>query len=394
MRPYPTRQGNSVVGLEIGTTKICVAVGEATSDGTTRILGVAEAPSAGVSEGEIVDFEAAVNRVREAIADAEDKSQVQIRGVYLAVTGAHIHSFNTRGTVMLPADREKIDERDLARVRTNAREVSLPPKNAFLHSIPHYYRVDGVERVLEPIGMTGRRLEAEFHIIHGVTTQIQKTIRCVKELGLDLEDVVFAPLASSQVLLNDDQRNADALVIDIGGGTTDYILYVDGAVTQSGALAFGGDNITKAVSMRLRIPFNDAETLKIARGDEIAGKPLSNGALPFAKQSMNVGNETAGRIVHSQLNDLFELLKEQLEHGRFIDHVPEGIFMTGGCSLFKGIGQLAEAVFGVSACVVHPKNVLGLSSVFEAPQFSTAIGLIEYAKAREAAARRGLYGPG
>lgn len=369
------RQRNPVASLEIGTSKICVAVGEAKPGDTTRIYGVAEAPSAGIHEGEIVDLEAAASRVRETIAAAEEKSQLQVRSVYVAVTGWDIHSFNTRGVVTVPDGREKIDERDVELVRTNAREVSLPWQNAFVHSIPHHYRVDGVEGVRNPIGMPGRRLEADFHIVHGVTRRIQETIRCVKELGLELEDIVFAPLASSLVLLNDEQKDVGALVIDIGGGTTDYILYVDGAVEQSGMLPFGGDDITEAISLRLHVPTKEAEALKIESKKTTNREALKSGDWRDAFRL-----DAVHTIIHSQLNNLFEATKKQLEHGRFIAQPPKRIFLTGGSSLVKGIDQLAEAVFGVPARMAHPKNVLGLSSAFEAPQFSTAIGLIEYAK--------------
>lgn len=371
------RAGNFVTGLEIGTTKTCVIVGEWTSDGTVRVIGVAEAPSAGVRKGEIVDVGAAVDRVGETIAKAEDESQVQVRGVHVAVTGAHIQSCNGRGVVMLPDDREKIDEKDIIRLTANAREISIPPQNAFLHSIPHSYRIDGVQLVLNPVGIRGRRLEADFHIVYGITARVQKTIRCVKELRLDVEDVVFAPLASAQALLSDEQKQEGSLVMDIGGGTTDYVLEIDGAVKQSGALAFGGDDITDAISTRLRVPAKVAETLKIEQS-----KALTSGAVRHNDQSMNAGTETVTPIIHSQLNALFLRMRRQIKYGRFLDYTLQGIFLTGGSSLFEGIDQLAETVFGVPARMVHPKNVLGLSAAFEAPQFSTALSLIEYAKRR------------
>src|ERR1700730_2666862 len=255
-----------MVGLEIGTSKICVVVGESRPDGTVKILGVGQAPSRGVRKGEIVDFETAMKCVHEAVVDAEQKSDVMIRSVYVGAAGGHIQSFNNRGCVMLPEDRDEIDEQDIEDVKINAREVSIPAQNAFLHSIIQHYHVDGQDGVLSPVGMLGGKLEADFHIIHGVRTRIQNTIRCVKELPLDVEDVVFTALASAQVVLTQQQKNLGALVIDVGGGTTDYILYVDGAVKQSGVIAIGGDHITNDISMGLRIPMARAEKLKIEEG--------------------------------------------------------------------------------------------------------------------------------
>ncbi|HEX3619084.1 MAG TPA: cell division protein FtsA, partial [Candidatus Udaeobacter sp.] len=168
---------NLVIGLEIGTSKICVVVGESRPDGTVKILGVGQTPSRGVRKGEIVDFETAMKCVHEAVVDAEQKSDVMIRSVYVAVAGSHLQSFNNRGSVTLPEDRDEIDEQDVEDVKINAREVSIPAQNAFLHSIIQHYHVDGQDGVLNPVGMLGQRLEADFHIIHGVRTRIQNTIR-------------------------------------------------------------------------------------------------------------------------------------------------------------------------------------------------------------------------
>src|SRR3954468_21525802 len=217
-----------LVGPEIGTSKICVVVGESRTDGTIKILGAGQAPSRGVGKGESGDFETAMKCVHEAVVGAEQKTDVMIRSVYVAVAGSHIESFNNRGCVILPEERDEIDEQDIEDVKINAREVSIPAQNAFLHSIIQHYHVDGQDGVLNPIGMLGQKLEADFHIIHGVRTRIQNTIRCVKELPLDVEDVVFNALASAQVVLSQQEKDLGALVIDIGGGTTDYVLYSEG----------------------------------------------------------------------------------------------------------------------------------------------------------------------
>src|SRR6266853_4790908 len=218
---------NIVVGLEIGTSKVCAVVGETKRDGTIRILGVGQAPSRGVRKGEIVDFETAAKCVREALVDAEDKSDVMIGSVFLGVTGAHVQSFNNRGAVAIPEDREEIGDQDFEDVQASAREVTLPSQNMFLHTILQHYYVDGQDGVLNPIGMLGRKLEADFHIVHGIGNRIKNAVRCVKELDIEVLDLVFNPLATAQVVLDQDQKDLGALVIDMGGGTTEYILYVD-----------------------------------------------------------------------------------------------------------------------------------------------------------------------
>jgi cell division protein FtsA len=385
-----------MVGLEIGTSKICVVVGESRTDGTTKILGVGQAPSRGVRKGEIVDFETAMQCVAEAVADAEQKSDVMIKSVYVGVGGAHIESFNNRGCVLLPEDRDEIDEQDVEDVKISAREVSIPAQNAFLHSIIQHYHVDGQDGVLNPIGMLGQKLEADYHIIHGVRTRIQNTIRCVKELPLDVEDVVFTALASAQVVLTQQQKNLGALVIDIGGGTTDYILYVDGAVKQSGALGIGGDHITNDISMGLRIPMARAEKLKIEEGSVTLGNCLPGETVVLKDDSGFAGKEiereTLNTIIHLRLRETFELLKKQLDEENFVNYIGEGIFITGGCSLVPGIDHLAEEIFEIPARVAHAQTMSGLTSAFQNPQFATAIGLIKYAQAVqvERPQRRGL----
>ena len=384
-----------MVGLEIGTSKICVVVGESRSDGTIKILGVGEAPSRGVRKGEIVDFETAMKCVHEAVVDAEQKSDVMIRSVYVGVAGAHIQSFNNRGTVVLPEDRDEIDEQDIEDVKINAREVSIPAQNAFLHSIIQHYHVDGQDGVLNPVGMLGQKLEADFHIVHGVRTRIQNTIRCVKELPLEVEDVVFSALASAQVVLTQHQKDLGALVIDMGGGTTDYILYADGAVKQSGVLAVGGDHITNDISMGLRIPMARAEKLKIDEGSVVLGNCLPGETILLKDDSgfagKEVERETLNTIVHLRVREIIELLKRTLEEESFINYVGAGLFITGGCSLLNGIDHLAEEVFEMPAHVAHAQTMSGLTSAFENPQFSTAIGLLKYAQAVQTdRPRRGL----
>src|SRR5882762_8802961 len=386
---------NLMIGLEIGTSKICVVVGEGRPDGTIKILGVGQAPSRGVRKGEIVDFETAMKCLHEAVVDAEQKSDVMIRSVYVAVAGSHLQSFNNRGCVMLPEDRDEIDERDVEDVKINAREVSIPAQNAFLHSIIQHYHVDGQDGVLNPIGMLGQKLEADFHIIHGVRTRIQNSIRCVKELPLDVEDVVFNALASAQVVLTQHQKDLGALVIDMGGGTADYVLYSDGVVKQSGCLALGGDHITNDISMGLRIPMARAEKLKVEEGSVVLGNCLPGETILLKDDSgfagKEVERETLNTIIHMRLRETLELLKRKLEEESFINYLGAGIFITGGCSLLNGIDHLAGEVFEMPAHVAHAQTMSGLTSAFENPQFSTAIGLIKYAQAVQAdRPRRGI----
>jgi len=374
-----------LVGLEIGTSKVCVVVGESKPDGPIRILGVGQAPSCGIRKGEIVDFENVHKCVREAIADAEEKSDVTIKSVFVGVTGSHIQAFNNRGCVNLPEDREEIDVTDCEDVAISARDVNIPQQNAFLHTILQHYYVDGQDGVLNPVSMLGRILEADFHIIHGVGNRIRNTVRCVKELGIEVEDVVFNGYASAQAILTQQQKDLGALVIDIGGGTTDYVVYVDGAVKQSGVLAVGGDHITNDVSMGLRIPMAKSDRLKIEEGDATIGNSLP-GETIFLKDETGfagreVERETLNTIIHFRLREIFELLKRAMDSEPYLPRLGAGIVITGGCSHMRGIGPLAQDIFNVPVSVAHSKATAGLISAGENPQFSTAIGLLCYGRA-------------
>ncbi len=385
-----------VVGLEIGTSKVCAVVGEIRTDGTVKILGVGDAPSRGVRKGEIVDFETAGKCVREALVDAEEKSDVMIGSVYLGVTGSHVTSFNNRGAVVIPEDREEIDDQDFEDVQASAREVSIPSQNMFLHTILQHYYVDGQDGILNPIGMLGKKLEADFHIIHGIGNRIKNSVRCVKELDIEVLDVVFNPLATAQVVLDQNQKNLGALVVDMGGGTTEYIVYVDGAVKASGCLSVGGDHITNDLSLGLRIPMARAEKLKLEEGSVLLGHSKPGEMIALKDETGFAGKEIEremlNTIIHCRVRETLELLRRELEQYNFLPYLGAGILLTGGCSLLKGIDQLAEESFGLPVHLTHAHTMSGLTSAFENPQLSTAIGLIKYAQAMQPERpRRGIF---
>ncbi len=378
---------NIVVGLEIGTSKICAVVGESKPDGSIKILGVGQAPSRGVRKGEIVDFDTAQKCTHEALVDAEEKSDVMIESVYLGISGTHIGSFNNRGTVVIPEDQDEIGSADCDNVRESAREVSIPSQNAFIHTILQHYYVDGQDGVLNPVGMMGQKLEADFHIVHGILTRIKNTLRCVKEIPLEVEDVVFNGYAAAQVVLTQQQKNLGALVVDIGGGTADYIVYSEGVVKQSGVLGVGGDHITNDISMGLRIPMARAERLKVEEGSVTLGTCLP-GETVFMKDDSGFAGKEIERemlytIMEARMRETFELLRRTLDQEPHINFLGAGIFITGGSSQLRGLGSLVEEIFGMPVHISHAQTMSGLTSAFENPQFSTAIGLIKYAQAAQ-----------
>ncbi|MCX6957557.1 MAG: cell division protein FtsA [Verrucomicrobiae bacterium] len=373
------------VGLEIGTTKICVVVSESLPDGSIHILGVGETPSRGVRKGEIIDFSSVSECVREAIIDAEEKSNVEIRSVWVAISGAHLQSFNNRGTLILPEDHNAINDEDLRMVEMNAKEVILPPSNAFLHTIIQNYHVDGNKNVINPEGMMGSRLDADFHIVHGVKTRIQNTLRCLENMKLDIEDVVMNSLASAQVVLTQHQKDLGALVVDIGGGTTDFIVYVDGAVRHSGVLALGGDHITNDISIGLRLPIVRAELLKIEEGCALSPERSLGGKINLKNDpgfsGCEIDRNAFDTVVHARMNEILHLLKREVERGCHLDLLGAGVMLTGGCARLKGVATLTKEIFQLPVQVTTMDNLSGPTSMFENPQYSTAIGLTKYANA-------------
>ncbi len=377
-----------LVGIEVGTSKVCAVVGEAGREGTMRILGVGLAPSRGVRKGEIVDLAIATECVHDALSDAETNSDAEIGSVSVAVSGSHIRSFNSRGAILIPADRFEIDDDDVHEVAVKAREINIPTENHFLHSIIQHYFVDGQEGVLNPVGMMGRKLEADFHIIHGVKTRLQNTLRCIRENGIEIDEIVVNSLASAQAVLDQHQKDLGAVVIDIGGGVTDYIVFENGVVRHSGVLAVGGDHISNDISLGLRIPLTRAEKLKIEEGSTKLGAATPGEMIVLKNDAgfsgKEVEREMLNTIIHARVRENFELIKKQIEQEISPHALGAGVMLTGGSSLLRGIKDVAESVFDLPVHLARDSDVSGPKSVLNNPQYSTAIGLIKFAQALRA----------
>ncbi len=372
-----------VVGLEIGTSKVAAVVGDVRPD-EFHILGVGLTPSRGVRKGEVVDMETAARCVREALAEAEAASDVDIRMVYLGIAGGHIGSFSSRGSMLIPEERGQVTYEDIQQVREDARRVPLPQDHCFLHSVLQHYYVDGLDEVLNPVGFEGRKLEADFQIVHGSQKRINNSIRCVEDLGVHVTQPVFNAVAAAQVVLNIDQKNAGAVMIDMGGGTTDYVAYSNGAVKGCGSIAIGGDHISNDISIGLRLPIARAERLKVQEGsvltsgEAVEGKVVLKPEAGFA--GCTVERSFLNGIISCRVRETLELIKRRLEEAKALRYLGGGVLLTGGCTLLEGIDELASDVFGVQVRLTHAHAGSGPASVFENPQLSAAIGLIKYAQ--------------
>ena len=371
---------NIYVGLEIGTSKVCMVVGEVRNDGAIKILGVGQHPSAGVRKGEIVDPDTVQTCLHDALSRAEERSNVEVNTVFLAVTGSHVKSLNNRGTIRVADEQMEITTEDLDEVKKIARDVPIPKENGYIHSIIQHYFVDGQDKVLNPLGMLGQKLEADYHIIHGVKTRIQNTIKCVRDVPLEVEDIVFSPVAAAQVVLNREAKNEGALLIDIGGGTTDYICFVDGAVVASGCVAIGGDHITNDIALVLKIPLARAEKLKVTHGSASL-ENIEHGEIAIEGEAgKTVEQELLNQIMNARASELLSVVAEPLKKDGLLPKLGKGIFLTGGSSLMNGLDEVASDLFGVPVQKSGSASMSGPSALFENPQYATPVGLIRYAQ--------------
>jgi cell division protein FtsA len=370
-----------IVGLEVGTSKTCAVVGEILDADNLQIIGIGQTTSQGVRKGEIVDMDAASQSIHDAIAEAEDSAGVEIHNVYASVTGGHIRCFNNRGSVVVGSDEHGITEEEVRNVLLNAKAVNIPHDHVIIHSIRQHFYVDGNDGITNPVGMPGARLEADVHIIHGIRTRLQKTIRCIKEVPLDLANIAVSSLASSLAVLTTEDQQHGALVLDIGGGTTDYIAYTGGTIRHSGVIAVGGDHITNDIAVGLRLPIPRAEKIKIEHGsvqwpidDEIITLKADLG-LP----DRQVSKEQLCHIMNLRVEETLTLVKKEMEKNNFLPYLRAGVFITGGCARLRGLQTLAEDIFGLPVHIGHSQTINGPTSAIESPEYSTAIGLIRFA---------------
>lgn len=374
------------VGLEIGTSKTCVVVGEVKADSAVKILGIGVTKTAGVRKGEIYDFAQVRACLRDAIAKAEDASDVEIGSVFLAVTGSHIQGVNHRGTFRLPDGEPTVSADHVEEARSIARDVHIPQDHVYLHPIIRNYILDGLEHSSSPVGLFGKTVEADFHVVHGIGTRIQNSIKLVREIQLEVDDIVFSPIATAQMALDREQRERGALVIDIGGGTTDYALYLNGAITASGCIPVGGDHVTNDIHLVTGLPFSKAERLKIKEGDASADPVRSVGTAKLTDErgflDVEVERRMLNDIIRQRLEETLRLVRARLPEGS-VEAIGAGIFLTGGTSLMRGFSELAFDVFGRDIYRPEPPEISGVQASFKDPHYATAIGLIRYAQILE-----------
>ncbi|HEY3862444.1 MAG TPA: cell division protein FtsA [Verrucomicrobiae bacterium] len=371
-----------IVGLEIGTSKICVVAGEITAANTLNIIGLGQARSRGVRKGEIADAALAGEDVRNAIVEAEQMADVEIRSVYLGVTGNHVRGFNNHGVhQIVSADREITGE-DVQDVIKNAKAINVPADNTVIHAIRQLFQVDAQTGIPNPVGMYGAKVEVDVHVVHGHVNRLKNSIAVVRSLHLEVEEIVSTGLASALALLSNEQKELGSLVIDVGAGATEYVVSHDGIIKHTGVLAVGGDHISNDLAYGLKVPLGRAEQLKVERGgaavdDSVKGQTISfDGGLGLPPKIINL--EHLRRIMSLRLEETFELIEAELSGLGLLDRLRAGVFLCGGGARIPGIQAMAENIFQMPAFLGRANSISSLKSALDQPEFATAIGLVKF----------------
>ncbi|MBM3875892.1 MAG: cell division protein FtsA [Verrucomicrobia bacterium] len=372
-----------LVGLEIGTSKICAVVGEVSDDNVVNIIGVGQHPSTGVRKGEIVDSAAAAADIRAALSQAEEHADVEIRSVVLGVTGAHIHGFNNHGQHPIVSADRLICADDVLDVVKNAKATGLPAEHCVLHTIRQHFTVDGQHGIVSPVDMVGAKLEVDMHVVHAHYNRLQNPVNVLEGMQIQLQGApVFNGLASALSALDIEQKDSGAVVLDLGAGTTEFVVYSQGVVRHLGVLAVGGDHVTNDLAYGLKVPQARAEALKLAHGCAVVEPSARGKTIALTSESGHAGRdihvEHLQRVMSARLEETFQLIAAELDKERLLDHLGAGVVLVGGGAHIPRIHELAERVFQVRVSPRHTHTVNGVKTVLDAPEFTTAIGLVKY----------------
>jgi cell division protein FtsA len=399
-----------ISALDVGSSKVCAVIASVEEDNIPSVIGVASQPSEGIKKGVVVNIDDAINCIASTLEAAERMAGITIPSVFVSVSGKHITSTNNKGVVAVAT--EEIVPDDVFRAIESARTVSIPPGREILHVIPREFIVDSQGGVKDPVGMTGTRLEVDAHIVSATTTVLHNLLKCVQQLGLKVDDVVFSGWASSTSVLTDTEKELGVMLLDIGGGNTSITSFVEDAITYSGCVPFGGINVTSDLAIGLRVSLDDAERVKVNASDLLkkresakkvdvsrhkkGGKAMRQSKVIDVSSLGIEGTEEIDRvlfeeIIEARLSEIFDLVIAQLEQSGCGASMPAGVVLTGGTALLPNITKIAKKVFKVPARVGYPKGLEGLVDEISGPAFSTIQGLILYG-ARSGGGGEGRFG--
>ncbi|MGI8824732.1 MAG: cell division protein FtsA [Chloroflexota bacterium] len=379
----PVPKDNIVVALDIGTTKICTLLAEVDRNQQVNVVGVGTAPSAGMRKGVVVDIDEAAQAIVQSVEKCERLSGYSIQSAYVGVTGSHITGANRRGVVAVSPNASEITVPDVERAMEAARVQAIANDREIIHVLARGYTLDGQDGVRDPIGMVGRRLEAEMHIVTGGSTSIRNLVRCVNRAGLQIDDLILQPLASSEAVLSPGEKDIGVAIADIGGGTTDVAVFTDGAVCYTSAIGVAGNHVTTDLSLGLRAPFSVAEQVKIEHGSACTSQVGPDEVLEVQTYDQDEGELISRRlvvdIIESRMQEILRLIRAELGRSGLDGRLPAGVVLVGGAAELRDIRLLGRDVLELPVRVGVPRGAIGLTDTIMRPAYATTIGLLRWA---------------
>lgn len=379
------RNDNLIVGLDIGTTKICAIAGQLTDDGV-EIVAASSNPSSGLRKGVVIDIEAAAGAIRKAIAGITEQTGLPVEEAYVGIAGSHIKSFNSYGAAGIKG--REVTRADVDRAIESASSMHMPGDRETIHVLPTDFILDGQAGIKDPVGMTGSRLEVKVYIITGAMPSVQNLLKCCERAGIDVIDIVLQPLASSEATLTDEERDMGIALVDIGGGTTDIAVYKDGWLAHTSVIGIGGNHVTNDISVGLRLSFQEAERIKKVYGSAMLSDindTTEVDAVSIDGQVRGIPRKYLIEVIHPRANEMIEIIGAELTKIQEDGTPVSGVVLTGGASLLKGMGSVAEAVLAMPVRIGYPSFSTeqyqhGMSAgEYNSPVYSTGVGLVMYA---------------
>jgi len=370
----------TIACIDIGTTKICTLVGECDADGCLRILGVGIAPSKGIRRGMVVNVAETAQAIAASVESAERISNYHIESALVGIGGKHISSINSRGVVVISRGYRGIAEEDVERALEAARAIAIPHNRMIIHTIPRGYMIDDQDGVKDPIGMQAFRLEVEAHIVTGASSSVNNLVKCVESAGLGVDDVVLQPLASGLAVLTEEEREMGVVLADIGGGTTDVAIFIEGSIWHTAILPNGGSSITNDIAIGLRAPFTTAEEVKIRYGRALPesvddSRPLDITAFGDGGHQ-EISRQFLAEIIEARVEEIFKMILREVKRSGYDGLLPAGIVLCGGTASLPGIQELGREILGMPVRIGAPHDLQGLVDVLGSPAYATGVGLL------------------
>ena len=367
----------TLASIDVGTTKVCTTVAEVDGGDVIRVAGVGITPSHGLHKGLVVNINEARESIHESVRRAERTSGYKIESAFVGVTGRHVTSLNNRGVVAITRDDRLVRSDDLKRVLQCAQSVKVPNDRKLLHIIPRSYAVDGQAGVKNPVGMHGFRLDVETHVITAAVASVQNLTKCIRGIGVDIEDLVLEPLASSEAILTDDEKQVGVVMADIGGGTTDIAVFKDGSIWHTAILPVAGYQLTRDISIGLGLPFDVAEEMKKRYGSVMPiYEGQSESTSPIAEDGHGASYQDLCDILRARVEEIIRLILLELPRSDYESLVPAGLVLTGGSSNVPGIDALGRDILRLPVRVGTPTNIDGITDSLRDPAYATSVGLL------------------